>query len=123
YIKPNDKVGIIGENGCGKSSFFSLLLGKIECTLGEIEFTKQIRLAHLSQEIEETDKPAIEFVIDGDESYRQLEQEIALAEMSKDGFKLAELHSQMQHIDGYNIQNRAAVILYGLGFAAKEFNA
>lgn len=120
YIKPNEKVGIIGKNGCGKSSFFSLLLKQLEHDAGDIEFNKNSKLAHLAQEIEETEKSAVEFVTDGDHAFRKLEAEINKAEADEDGDLLAALHEKMLHMDGYTAENRAATLLHGLGFKADE---
>src|SRR5690242_14162086 len=75
-IRPNEKVGVVGKNGAGKSSLFALLLKQIECDAGTIELNKSMKIAHLAQEITATEKTALEFVVDGDSEYRQLEQAI-----------------------------------------------
>lgn len=122
YVRPNEKVGIIGKNGAGKSSFFALLLKQLEYDGGAIEFNKSMKIAHLAQEIEATEKIALEFVIDGDAEFRDLEQLIDAAEAKHDGLLLSNLHEKMLHIDGYNTSNRAAALLYGLGFSNDQIS-
>lgn len=122
YIRPNEKVGIIGKNGAGKSSFFALLLKQLEYDGGSIEFNKSMKIAHLAQEIEATEKIALEFVLDGDAEFRDLEKSIDQAEAKHDGLLLSNLHEKMLHIDGYNASNRAAALLYGLGFSNDQIS-
>lgn len=122
YVRPNEKVGVIGKNGAGKSSFFALLLKQLEYDGGSIEFNKSMKITHLAQEIEATEKIALEFVTDGDQEFRALEKAIEMAESKHDGLLLSDLHEKMLHIDGYNASNRAAALLHGLGFSHEQIS-
>lgn len=118
-IFPGHKVGIIGANGCGKSTLFKLLLGQLESDAGHVDLPSTWRIAHMAQEVEASEQSALDYVLDGDQELRQLQEQLALAESSgvADGHKLGELHERMASIDGYSGPARAAQLLDGLGFS------
>jgi len=118
-IFPGHKIGIIGANGCGKSTLFKLLLGQLESDAGQVDLPSTWRIAHMAQEVEASEQSALDYVLDGDQELRQLQEQLALAESSgvADGHKLGELHERMASIDGYSGPARAAQLLDGLGFS------
>lgn len=116
-IKPQQKIGLVGKNGSGKSSLFATLLGELAPETGNLELASHVKLAHLAQEIKALPQKAIDYVLDGDQTLRQLQQAISIAEQKQQGHQLAELHEKMQDIDGYSAQARASSILKGLGFS------
>ncbi|HEX5636688.1 MAG TPA: ATP-binding cassette domain-containing protein, partial [Gammaproteobacteria bacterium] len=116
------KVGITGANGCGKSTLFALLLGEIHSDQGSAEIPAGLAVAHVKQEVEGTDRPAIEYVLDGDAELRSVEEKLAAAEAADDGMLQAELHLQMGNIDAYTARARAARILQGLGFKTEQLD-
>ncbi|MDH4284331.1 MAG: ATP-binding cassette domain-containing protein, partial [Gallionellaceae bacterium] len=71
------RIGLIGKNGCGKSTLFRLVRGKIKPDGGEISLQSGKTVAHVEQEIASSDQPAIEFVLDGDAELRLLEKTLA----------------------------------------------
>ncbi|MGL5045592.1 MAG: ABC transporter ATP-binding protein, partial [Plesiomonas sp.] len=77
-------------------------------------------MAWVNQETPALDMPAIEYVIDGDREYRQLEQSLEMANQANDGNKIAELHGKLDAIGAWSIRARAASLLYGLGFSAEQ---
>tara|TARA_E500000305_G_scaffold82144_2_gene67980 strand:- start:659 stop:2365 length:1707 start_codon:yes stop_codon:yes gene_type:complete len=77
-------------------------------------------MAHMAQEIQTTDRAALDFVIDGDETLRKLEADIARAETDQANDRLANLHQALDEIDGYTAPLRAEQLLEGLGFSAEE---
>src|SRR5262245_13153508 len=77
-IYHKQRIGIIGANGSGKSSLFSLLLGDLQYDAGELEIPKQIKLAHVAQETPSYAQSAIDFVLDGDKELRELQTSLAL---------------------------------------------
>jgi len=119
-IHPGQKIGFIGANGSGKSSLFSLLLGELPADEGEIQVPPQWMIAHVIQEVIASDLPAIEYVLDGDRELRYLETQLHLAQKQQDGLHEAELHARFEAIGGYTARVRAAQLLYGLGFKARE---
>ena len=60
-----ERVGLIGPNGCGKSTLFAAVLGEIPTEAGEIERPAEERIAHVAQDIEAVDQSAIHFVLSG----------------------------------------------------------
>lgn len=112
-ILPGRKVGVIGKNGCGKSSLFSLLSGELLPDGGEVTLPPRWRIAQVAQETPALDTPALEYVLDGDHEFRRLEKALQTAE----GEQAAELHAQLEHVGGYDIRARAARLLAGLGFS------
>lgn len=119
-IYHKQKIGIIGVNGSGKSSLFSLLLNEIQSDEGEVEIPRQIRLAHVAQDSPHTTQSALEFVLDGDDELRKLEHELLEAEHKHDGMRIAILHERLAEIDAYTAKTRAAKLLAGLGFSHDE---
>lgn len=115
-IHPGQKVGLTGANGTGKSSLFALIRGELSADEGHFQQPSSWVLAHVAQHTPQDSRAAIEFVLDGDQEYRELEKLIAEAEADHQGEKLAELHSRFEHIDGYRARSRAARLLHGLGF-------
>ena len=108
------RIGLIGKNGCGKSTLFRLIRGKIKPDGGEISLQSGKTVAHVEQEIASSDQPAIEFVLDGDAELRLLEK--TLAQENHDAAWFDAQH-RFEAIDGYGARARAAQLLNGLGFA------
>lgn len=112
-IFPGQKWGVIGVNGSGKSSLFKLLLGQLQADTGEIKIPKDWRLAHMAQEVANSERTALDYILDGDSQYRAIETAIATCQQ---GEQLAALYQQFETIDGYTAPARAARLLSGLGF-------
>ncbi|MFL2562197.1 MAG: ABC-F family ATP-binding cassette domain-containing protein [Arenicellales bacterium] len=119
-VFPGQRMGLTGANGSGKSSLFSVIAGRLEADQGNVSLPRGTLIAEVLQETPESSRPAIDYVIDGDKSYRSLEIKIAQAELADNGTALASLHSQMEAIDGFRVSARAGQLLHGLGFTATE---
>jgi len=118
------RVGVVGVNGSGKSSLFSLVQGELETDHGLVQLQSGLSLAHVAQQSPDTDAPALEFVLDGDRELRDLQAQLADLESAsptgKQADRLHRLHERMEHIDAYGAEARAARLLSGLGFADSE---
>ncbi|MHA6312886.1 ABC transporter ATP-binding protein [Pantoea sp. USHLN298] len=119
-INPGQKVGLVGKNGCGKSTLLSLLKGEITSDAGSVTFPSNWALAWVNQETPALGKPALEYVIDGDREYRQLEAELADANQRDDGNAIALLHGKLDAVQAWSIHARAASLLHGLGFSQEQ---
>jgi len=122
-IHPGQKVGITGANGTGKSSLFAMLRGELHADVGHMSMPSQWVIAHVAQETPGVDRPAIDYIMDGDAEFRRVQTALKLAEEENDGVRLAHLHDQLEAIDGYNTKPRAARLMAGLGFSTDQENA
>jgi ATP-binding cassette subfamily F protein 3 len=115
-LHAGERAGLIGPNGSGKSSLFALLRGELHADKGEAELPAHWRIAHVAQETPALERPATEYVIDGDAPLRLLESQLETAE----GGKIGELHAALADIDAYTARSRAERLLRGLGFSQDE---
>jgi ATP-binding cassette subfamily F protein 3 len=120
-IHPGERVGLVGPNGCGKSSLFTLIRDELHADAGEVEIPPGWVIAHVAQEAFGLERSAIEFVMDGDAELRRVEAALAAAEAGGDVDGLAAAHDVYAHIEGYAARARAAALLDGLGFAQDDF--
>jgi ATP-binding cassette subfamily F protein 3 len=120
-IPPGERVGLVGPNGCGKSSLFALLRDELHADAGDVDIPPGWVIAHVAQEAFGLDRPAMEFVMDGDAELRRVEAELAAAEAVGEAARLAAAHDAYAHIEGYASRARAAALLDGLGFAQDDF--
>ncbi|MBS0299015.1 MAG: ATP-binding cassette domain-containing protein [Proteobacteria bacterium] len=114
-IFADQRVGLVGKNGCGKSTLFRLIRGEIKPDGGDVSLQSGKTVAFVEQEIVNSDQSAIAFVLDGDVELRRLEKILAQAEHNDAWF---EAQQRYEVIDGYTAQARAAQLLNGLGFAS-----
>ncbi|MGC9461664.1 ABC transporter ATP-binding protein [Vibrio genomosp. F10] len=121
-IHPGDKVGLVGKNGCGKSTLFALLKDELSIDAGSFSQPSHWELAWVAQETPALERGALEYVIDGDREYRALEQALLDAEAADNGTLVAELHGKIETIGGYTINSRAAELLDGLGFSQEQMS-
>ena len=119
-INPKQKVGLVGKNGCGKSTLFSLIKGEIQTDAGSVSIPAQWQLAWVNQETPALDTAAIEYVIDGDRDFRKLEQDLEIAYEKNNGEQIALIHEKLDNIDAWTIRSRAATLLHGLGFSNEQ---
>ncbi|MEP5567997.1 MAG: ABC-F family ATPase [Halioglobus sp.] len=116
-----NRYGLIGANGCGKSTFMKILDGSLTPSAGNVSVTPNERIGKLSQDqfaFEEFS--VIDTVIMGHEELWRVKQErdriYGLPEMSEEeGMAVAELEIQFAEMDGYSAESRAGEILSGAG--------
>ncbi|VAX10285.1 Bis-ABC ATPase YheS [hydrothermal vent metagenome] len=119
-IHSGEKAGITGGNGVGKSSLFALILGELQADSGEFSLPPQLVIAHVAQETLAVETAAIDYVIDGDSPLRRIEAQLQQAQEQGNGTLEAQLHGELDAIDGYRARSRAAVLLNGLGFSEEK---
>jgi ATP-binding cassette subfamily F protein 3 len=115
------KVGVVGANGCGKSSLFALLSNELHAESGDVELPASWHIARVAQETPALPDSALDFVLDGDVELRRVERELIEAEARNDGEAIGHLHDRYGEIGGYSAKARVAEILHGLGFTDADF--
>ncbi|OOF88890.1 ABC transporter ATP-binding protein [Rodentibacter ratti] len=119
-INPKQKVGLVGKNGCGKSSLFALLKKELQPEGGEITYPSNWAVSWVNQETPALDISALDYVIQGDREYCRLQAELAQANERNDGNAIARIHDRLDAINAWTIQSRAETLLHGLGFTQAE---
>ena len=116
-----NRYGLIGANGCGKSTFMKILSGALVPTSGNVSITPGQKVGTLSQDqFAFEEYSVVDAVIMGDVELWKIKQErdriYSLPEMSEeDGMKVADLESQFAEMDGYSAESRAGEILLHAG--------
>ncbi len=118
-----EKIGIVGANGCGKSTLFQLLLGQLSCDNGEFDVPAKLRIAHVKQETPGLEQSAIDYVLDGDTALRKAQAKLAQAEQDNNGEAIAHAHHELETLGAYDANSRASRLLYGLGFSEPMMQA
>ena len=119
--------GLIGANGCGKSTLMKIMSGELAPSSGNVSMTPHTRVGILSQDqFAFEEYSVINAVIMGDVELWKVKQErdriYSLPEMSeKDGMKVADLEVEFAEMDGYSAESRAGEILLQAGIA-EEFH-
>ncbi|KKO72326.1 ABC transporter [Kerstersia gyiorum] len=120
-VHPGERVGIVGKNGAGKSTLFALLRGERDADAGTLDVPQGWHIASVRQEIVADERPAREFVIDGDVHLRALQAERASLSDQDDGMRIAELEAALSDAGVWDAASRAEQLLAGLGFAPSEW--
>lgn len=129
HIQPNERIGLIGYNGTGKSTLLKVLTGQYSPARGTVEKGRETSIGFLHQDLLsfDTDDSILEVALGAFERVRQLERE--LEEMGKElektgdeklGIEYAEKLHELDVLDGYSIHHRTEEILQGLGFAPAD---
>lgn len=119
-IHAGEHIGVVGRNGCGKSSLFKLLLGELHVDSGDLHIPADWTMAHMAQEVDHSDRTAIDYVLDGDRALRSAESAAESARARADDHALAEALAALESADGYTARPRAETLLQGLGFKLEE---
>ncbi len=121
-VNPGEKVGLVGRNGAGKSSLFSLLAGRLSADAGDVSIPPRWRIAEVAQEMPETSEGATDFVLEGDTVLAEANASLARAEQSGDGHAIADAHHAISDAGGFDARPRAQAMLMGLGFKSAELD-
>jgi ATP-binding cassette subfamily F protein 3 len=131
HIQPNERIGLIGYNGTGKSTLLKVLTGQYTPSLGTVEKGRETTIGFLHQDLLgfDTQESILEVALGAFERVRQLEKELEvmgekLAETGDEqlAHEYAELLHEMDVLDGYSIHHRTEEILQGLGFTNQELS-
>jgi ATP-binding cassette subfamily F protein 3 len=120
-LQKGEKLGIVGRNGCGKSSLFQLLLGNLIQDAGDLSMPVSLRVAHMLQETTASSRTAVDYVLDGHKEYRRHQAALLHAEKTHDEIGIASCHDALQDLNAWELQNKAEQLLSGLGFSTRDF--
>ncbi len=115
-----DKIGIVGRNGCGKSSLLALLRGDLGADAGDYSVPGKLNFVSVSQELPRTELNVQEYIRGGDSALMALEAELEKARAADDGMREAHLLGDYDLAGGYTSAARAAELADGLGFAPAD---
>lgn len=119
-IFPGQKVGIIGRNGCGKSSLFAAIKGEIAPELGSLTVPRNFKISAVSQQTPSLDISALDYVKQGDKDLTELLAQKEKAYAENNGEKIALIEDKLGIAGVWTIDSRAKILLHGLGFAEDE---
>ncbi|CAE6738246.1 putative ABC transporter ATP-binding protein YheS [Paraburkholderia aspalathi] len=117
---PGEKIGLVGRNGAGKSSFFGLLNGTLHEDGGEFSIPAAWKMGQVAQEMPETEQSATDFVIEGDTILLAAQAEVTAAEASDDGMRMAHAYMALHDAGAHDAPSRAQALIQGLGFSAAQ---
>ena len=111
-VDPGRRIGLVGRNGAGKSTFLRAIMGDIGLDGGDIRLSSRARMATVRQEAPEGPASLLETVLQGDPERLRLLNDLETADPSH----LGEIHERLRAIGADSAPARAAAILAGLGF-------
>ena len=121
-FNPGEKIGLVGRNGAGKSSFFGLLNGTLHEDSGEFSIPAAWKMGQVAQEMPETEQSATDFVVEGDTALLAAQTEVAAAEASDDGMRMAHAYMALHDAGAHDAPARAQALILGLGFSAAQLS-
>lgn len=134
-INKGDRIGLIGSNGIGKTTFLNLLCGTLSCESGNIIRSSNLRIGYLRQNsglehgntILHEMRAVFSSVLDAEARCRSIEHELALVEHDSAQFReLSREYSRLQSFidtnDVYSIDAKIKSILNGMGFSDKDLD-
>lgn len=131
FIKPRERIGLIGKNGAGKSTLLKLIIGKYDVREGSINKSGGINLGYLSQDMISEDgnqtilehaKQAFKRALFIQDKLEQLYTLMETDPSEENVQKMADYQEEFDALDGYNIDNKTAEILEGLGFKTGDLD-
>lgn len=117
---PGERIGLVGPNGCGKSTLFAAILGDLAPEDGELETPPHERIAHVAQSFTVEDISCIDCVLSGHAPLMNAKAALKRAKASGDEMALAAAHSELAEVNEGAVVAQAKAILAGLGFAEAD---
>ncbi|MDD5120957.1 MAG: ABC-F family ATP-binding cassette domain-containing protein [Candidatus Omnitrophica bacterium] len=123
-INKGEKIGLIGPNGTGKSTLFSLILGETETSKGEVRLNKGVHIGYLPQEASfKSEHTVLAELTEGDERIMRLKKEKESLEYKNEAGskRYGEVLHELETLGFFELEHKAKKILSGLGFKEKDF--
>jgi len=124
-INRQEKIGLIGPNGTGKSTLFSLILRGTEPSAGTVQLNKNIRIGYLPQEARfQSNRTVLSELIEGDDTISLLkkEKEDLESKNEADSERYGEILHTLETLGYFELEYKGKEILGGLGFKENDFN-
>src|SRR6187402_143532 len=131
FVKPNDKIGLIGLNGRGKSTLLKIINGELTLDAGTISKSGDCTIGFLNQDLlsYQTDDSILTVAMGAFKEVVDIERELEtiikkLETEYSDALveKLTKLQEKYDHLDGYTIQSKAEEVLEGIGFTTADLH-
>jgi ATP-binding cassette subfamily F protein 3 len=131
HIQPNERIGLIGYNGTGKSTILKLLVGQYSPSAGTVERSRNTSIGYLHQDLLsfDTNESILQVALSAFEKVQQLEKEIEelgkILEQTGDEKTLYEYTDKLHELEtlgGYNIHHKTEEVLQGLGFSNTDLH-
>lgn len=129
HIHPGERIGLIGYNGTGKSTLLKLFAGEYQPSKGTVEKSKSTTIGYLHQDLLSFDTNesilqvamgAFERVMQVQKEIEDLGKELELEENEEKLYRYTDLLSEMDQLDGYNVDHKVEDVLHGLGFKQED---
>jgi ATP-binding cassette subfamily F protein 3 len=124
-INQGEKIGLIGPNGTGKSTLFSLILREIEPSSGEVRVNKGVHIGYLPQEASfKSGHTVLGELTEGDERIMRLKEEKEKLESKNEAGskRYGEVLHELEILGFFELEYKAKKILSGLGFKERDFS-
>jgi len=130
-VNSADRIGLLGRNGCGKTTLFEIITGRCDADTGAVHVSRQCHIDYVEQDSSaHLDKELLDFVSSAREDIMgmrrrlsELEHELELDPSNQELVsKLGELQEQYQVAGGFDFDHEVSTILHGLGFAPERHN-
>jgi len=131
HIHPGERIGLIGYNGTGKSTLLKLFAGEYLPSKGTVERSRSTTIGYLHQDLLSFDTSesilqvamgAFERVMQVQKEIEELGNELEKEENEEKLIKYTDLLSEMDLLDGYNVEHKTEDVLHGLGFKQEDLN-
>ena len=129
HIQPNERIGLIGYNGTGKSTLLKIFAGDFQPSSGTVDRSKSTTIGYLHQDLLsfDTQDSIVKVALGAFSEVLRLEeeiQELGKKLESSENEKLLHLYTdklhEMELLDGYSIHHRTEEVLQGLGFSGTD---
>lgn len=121
-VHPGQKIGLIGQNGVGKTTLFKTILNEVPIESGSVVIPHNWLIGCVEQEVAAKDLNSLEYVTYGDSLYAEYTDRVKRAESLGDNNALVSAYDALDKISGYLVPNKAKQLLYGLGFTDSDFS-
>ena len=122
-IHGGQKIGLVGKNGIGKSSLFSLLMQNNTPDGGDTLFANNIQVGHVKQSVDQSNVTLIEYVKQGDSKLYSLEKNLQTSLENHNYADYARYQDNFDALGGYNFNSKVEILLSGLGFCETQYNS